>query len=148
MGKRYILKLQQQEEVQAASNNKNASGRRGEEAKEGLQPSPMYEDKDLVLPSSTPCVLAKRRINSAVGKKDQHHINHIAQLFCCADAVFGSVHASCCSPGACLLLPGVVVHTNNPPDKHKYVDKNDLDLSFPLPPTQRLEALLEREGTR
>jgi hypothetical protein len=111
--------------------------------KKGLQSSPMYEDKDLVLPSSTPCVLAKRRINSAVGKKDQHHINHIAQHFCCADAFAGRVPAGC-SPGACLLSPGVVVHSNNPPDKHNYVDKNDLDLSFPLPPTQRLEALFER----
>jgi hypothetical protein len=45
-----------------------------------------------------------------------------------------SGHAGC-SPGACLLLPGVVVHSNDPPDEHNYVD-NNLEQSFPLLPTQ------------
>jgi hypothetical protein len=77
---------------------------------------------------------------SSHNENDDEDAGYIARLFCHAGAVAGDGRRT----PAALLSPGLVHHDGerNNNNEHDYADEQEVDQTFSLPPTQRLERQL------
>lgn len=161
MGQRYTLQMQQFKNINTTTAMQApADGGlpASDDEEEGVQLCPLEEelpktaggdddkDEEYCVVTSSRSAHAAAAERSYYNRRSSHNFNdddagYIARLFCHAGAVAGDHGRH--TPGA-LLSPGLVHRDDerNNDNENDYADEQEVDQTFSLPPTQRLEQQL------